>query len=42
MTHVIASALNPWYRTIDRNQWSTLIASNLGWLFDGFPPVARD
>jgi MFS family permease len=40
MTHVIASALNPWYQTIDRNQWSTLIASNLGWLFDGFETYA--
>ena len=26
----------PWYRTLDRVQWNTLIASNLGWLFDGF------
>jgi MFS family permease len=26
----------PWYRTLSRVQWNTLIASNLGWLFDGF------
>src|SRR6266498_179499 len=26
----------PWYRTLNRVQWNTLIASNLGWLFDGF------
>jgi MFS family permease len=25
-----------WYRTLNRVQWNTLIASNLGWLFDGF------
>jgi MFS family permease len=26
----------PWYRTLNRTQWKTLLASNLGWLFDGF------
>ena len=26
----------PWHRTLTRVQWNTLIASNLGWLFDGF------
>ena len=26
----------PWYRTLDRNQWKALVASNLGWTFDGF------
>ena len=26
----------PWYRALTRVQWNTLIASNLGWLFDGF------
>src|SRR6266851_3857403 len=25
-----------WYRTLSRAQWRVLIASNLGWLFDGF------
>ena len=25
-----------WHRTLTRVQWNTLIASNLGWLFDGF------
>jgi hypothetical protein len=24
----------PWYRTLNRDQWRVLIASNLGWLFD--------
>src|SRR5215468_334204 len=26
----------PWYRSLSRDQWKVLIASNLGWLFDGF------
>src|SRR5438552_3385097 len=26
----------PWYRTLNRDQWKVLVASNLGWLFDGF------
>jgi MFS family permease len=26
----------PWYRTLSRAQWKVLIASNLGWTFDGF------
>src|SRR5260370_42638731 len=25
-----------WYRLLNRDQWKVLIASNLGWLFDGF------
>ncbi len=29
-----------WYRTLSRVQWNTLIASNLGWLFDGFETYA--
>ena len=30
----------PWYRTLNRVQWNTLAASNLGWLFDGFETYA--
>jgi MFS family permease len=30
----------PWYRTIGRAQWKALIASNLGWTFDGFEVFA--
>ena len=30
----------PWYRLLDRRQWKTLIATNLGWLFDGFETFA--
>src|SRR5499427_6372301 len=26
----------PWYRSLNRTQWRALIASNLGWTFDGF------
>jgi MFS family permease len=29
-----------WYRTLDRTQWNTLLASNLGWVFDGFETYA--
>jgi hypothetical protein len=31
-----ASGSSPWYRTLNREQWRVLIASNLAWLFDGF------
>src|SRR5215471_9787642 len=30
----------PWYRTLDRAQWSALAAANLGWLFDGYETYA--
>ena len=30
----------PWYRSLNRGQWNTLIASNLGWLFDGYEVYA--
>src|SRR5215467_6413931 len=30
----------PWYRSLNREQWRVLIASNLGWLFDGFEVYA--
>jgi len=30
----------PWYRSLDRKQWNTLLASNLGWLFDGYETYA--
>ena len=32
----VAAAYLPWYRTLNREQWKVLFASNLGWLFDGF------
>lgn len=29
-----------WYRTLSSTQWKTLLASNLGWVFDGFEAYA--
>jgi MFS family permease len=29
-----------WYRAINRQQWSALLASNLGWFFDGYETYA--
>ena len=34
------SANAPWYRALDRRQWNTLFAANLGWLFDGYETYA--
>ncbi len=39
MTDITAGS-QPWYRSLDRSQWNTLIASNLGWLFDGYETYA--
>jgi MFS family permease len=30
----------PWYRSLDANQWRTMLASNLGWMFDGYETYA--
>jgi MFS family permease len=30
------AAATPWYRSLNRQQWNTLLAANLGWLFDGY------
>jgi MFS family permease len=35
-----SSGPTPWYRSLDRSQWNTLLASNLGWLFDGYEVYA--
>jgi MFS family permease len=35
-----ASSTQPWYRELNRTQWNTLLASNLGWMFDGFEAYA--
>src|SRR5260370_20105122 len=32
--------LQPRYRTLNRTQWNTLLASNLGWVFDGLEAYA--
>ena len=40
-TSKVTSAMDgPWYRALSRSQWNALIASNLGWLFDGFETYA--
>jgi len=38
---VAAPALDePWYRALNKRQWRTLVAANLGWLFDGYEAYA--
>src|SRR5262244_3537904 len=29
-----------WYRALNRQQWYTLFAANLGWVFDGYETYA--
>jgi MFS family permease len=29
-----------WYRSLSANQWKTLLASNIGWMFDGYETYA--
>ena len=36
MASQAADVSMPWYKTLNREQWGVLLASNLGWLFDGF------
>jgi MFS family permease len=40
MSSTAVAALQPWYRALNRAQWNTLVASNLGWLFDGYETYA--
>jgi MFS family permease len=40
MADIAPPASGPWFREIDRSQWRTLLATNLGWLFDGFETYA--
>lgn len=30
----------PWYRTLEPRQWKALLATNLGWMFDGYETFA--
>ena len=39
MTDIAAGAL-PWYRALTPSQRRTLVATNLGWLFDGYEAYA--
>src|SRR6202158_4982446 len=36
----VTTAAGPWYGTLTRTQWKTLIAANLGWMFDGYETFA--
>ena len=40
MTTIESDALLPWYRALSRTQWKTLLASNIGWVCDGFETYA--
>jgi MFS family permease len=43
MTDVSTSAPGaeaPWYKSLTGSQWRTLLAANLGWLFDGYETYA--
>ena len=40
MSDVAATERGAWYRGLNRSQWRTLGAANLGWLFDGFETYA--
>jgi MFS family permease len=40
MTTASTTAQVPWYATLNSNQWRTLIAANLGWMFDGYETFA--
>jgi MFS family permease len=35
-TYGDASREMPWYKAADRSSWRALLASNLGWMFDGY------
>jgi MFS family permease len=30
----------PWYRSLNSGQWKTMIAANIGWMFDGYETFA--
>ena len=40
MSDVGVAASQPWYGSLDRRQWNTLFAANLGWMFDGYETYA--
>jgi len=40
MSNTAIPALQPWYSALNRAQWITVVASNLGWLFDGYEAYA--
>ncbi|HYA07045.1 MAG TPA: MFS transporter [Xanthobacteraceae bacterium] len=36
----LTAGTQPWYKSLTKSQWRTLIATNLGWLFDGYEVYA--
>jgi MFS family permease len=40
MSTATVNGSQPWYRSLDANQWKTMIASNIGWMFDGYETFA--
>ena len=40
MQSVTVAEHAPWYATLTRAQWKTLVAANLGWMFDGYETFA--
>jgi MFS family permease len=40
MSEAAIPSSQPWYRSLSKPQWNVLIASNLGWLFDGYETFA--
>jgi MFS family permease len=40
MPSIATAADGPWYGTLTRIQWKTLLAANLGWMFDGYETFA--
>src|SRR5665213_62294 len=40
MTTARVAASQPWYRSLNANQWKTMLASNIGWMFDGYETYA--
>jgi uncharacterized membrane protein len=40
MAGTVTIGSSPWYRSLNRAQWKALVASNLGWTFDGFEVFA--
>ena len=40
MSTATMAGSQPWYRSLNANQWKTVFASNLGWMFDGYETFA--
>jgi MFS family permease len=40
MSTATTAGPQPWYRSLDASQWRTMLASNIGWMFDGYETFA--